>query len=735
MATTSEPTTNETPSPGKPKQLGRWIALGLVAGLLCGLLFGEYCAFLDTLGKAYVGLLQMTVLPYLVLALIAKMGRLNWQQARQLGLAIVVVLVVLWLIAVVLIVISSLVLPSIPGATFFSSDQARELAPNQSFLATFIPTNVFHSLSEEFVPGVVVFCLFFGVALIPIPGKEPFLNFLDLCTDAIGQINTFLVRLAPIGLFALTAAAAGTLRLDELSKLQAYLIVFALACLAAGLGILPLLVSSVTRIGYRDMLRAAQEPVLTAIATGKLFVVLPQIVEKCEQLLTQESESDRALDELGESTANVLVPLAYPFPHIGKILAFVFVSFAAWYVGRGLTTTETAAMASTGVVSSFASPLISIPYLLDQYRLPQDLLPLFILPGFLTTRLADVVGVLHLMALTLIVSCALQGRLYIRWRRIGIGIATLVVCLGIVGVSSRWYLATTTLDYTLDDRFMSLKVSSPCRDVVVYRSRDEVPQRQLTGDTTLQRVRDAKVLRVGYHPDHLPYSFFNRQGQLVGMDVELMHRLATSLDVRLEFVPFEIQTVVDQLESGEIDLAVGGLLMNPERLMHVEFTQPYQTVTIGIAVPDHQRNEFDSWDDPRMSADVRLGVAQSDLVAVAQRRLPRVEIVPIESMEDYFTGRCDNLDGVIIAAEEGAAWNVLYPAYTVVVPQPVTQRPIGMATRHDEGQWVRFLDRWLDFERLDGTFTALHEYWIQGGGTQEHAPRWCLLRDVLHWIP
>ena len=80
---------------------------------------------------------------------------------------------------------------------------------------------------------------------------------------------------------------------------------------------------------------------LTAIATGKLFVVLPQISQRAEQLLHVEGESDKAIED---STASILVPLAYPFPHIGKILTFLFVSFAAWYVGDDLGPVATAEM-------------------------------------------------------------------------------------------------------------------------------------------------------------------------------------------------------------------------------------------------------------------------------------------------------------------------------------------------------------------------------------------------------
>ncbi len=110
-----------------------------------------------------------------------------------------------------------------------------------------------------------------------------------------------------------------------------------------------------------------------------------------------------------------------------------------------LTPGQTASMAATGAVSSFASPLVTMPYLLDQYHLPQDLMALFILPGFITMRLGDVVGVMHLMALTLIVTRAMQRQLRIRWPRLVIATVGLLVCLVVAGAASRWYLASTTL--------------------------------------------------------------------------------------------------------------------------------------------------------------------------------------------------------------------------------------------------------------------------------------------------
>ncbi len=104
----------------------------------------------------------------------------------------------------------------------------------------------------------------------------------------------------------------------------------------------------------------------------------------------------------------------------------------------------------------------------------------------------------------------------------------------------------------------------------------------------------------------MPYCYLNRQQQLVGLDVELMHKLAARLQVRLEFVPYEYDSLDDQLEHGDIDLALGGLLMNPERSIRVGFTQPYATATAAVVLPDHRRGEFESWDDSDMPSDMKL---------------------------------------------------------------------------------------------------------------------------------
>ena len=82
----------------------------------------------------------------------------------------------------------------------------------------------------------------------------------------------------------------------------------------------------------------------------------------------------------------LLVPLAYPFPNAGKILSLLFIPFAAWFIGEPLALLDYPLLLSVGLVSFFGSPVAAIPFLLGVFRLPVDLLPLFLVAGIWCAR-------------------------------------------------------------------------------------------------------------------------------------------------------------------------------------------------------------------------------------------------------------------------------------------------------------------------------------------------------------
>ena len=70
------------------------VLIGLFLGVLAGIVFGEWAAHLKIIGDIFIGLLQMTVLPYIVVSLIVSLWRLSYQEvwllARKGGIFILV---------------------------------------------------------------------------------------------------------------------------------------------------------------------------------------------------------------------------------------------------------------------------------------------------------------------------------------------------------------------------------------------------------------------------------------------------------------------------------------------------------------------------------------------------------------------------------------------------------------------------------------------------------------------
>ena len=203
--------------------LSSQILLGLVLGAACGLFLGEYTARLSIIGEAFIGLLQMTVLPYIAIAIISNIGKLSPAVSKRFGGLACLFLFFSTIVTLTAIVLLPMCLPGRESASFFSSSTLAEPA-RIDFLQLFIPSNPFFSLANNIVPAVVLFCIAIGGAIMTIQKKNAILDQLDVLTTALARVNGALVKLMPIGVFAIVASISGTMHTEELTNLNAYVI-------------------------------------------------------------------------------------------------------------------------------------------------------------------------------------------------------------------------------------------------------------------------------------------------------------------------------------------------------------------------------------------------------------------------------------------------------------------------------------------------------------------------------
>jgi hypothetical protein len=139
----------------------------------------------------------------------------------------------------------------------------------------------------------------------------------------------------------------------------------------------------------------------------------------------------------------------------------------------------------------------------------------------------------------------------------------------------------------------------------------------------------------------------------------------------------------------------------------------------------------------RATPGLRVGVPDLPyLHQVVEREFPNVTIVPVPlaDPEGYFASRGGGLDALFLTAERGSFLTLLYPAYSVAVPHPLEMRmPLAYPVARRDVEMARFLGLWIDLKKKDGTIQSLYDHWILGKDAKAKAPRWSILRNVLHW--
>jgi len=762
----------------KPRlSLSSMIFLAMGLGLVTGLFFGEIVAFLEVVGDVWIKLLQMTVLPYVMLSLILGLGRLNYSQALLLSKKGGMMLLLLWGVTLTVVFLFPYTFPNWESSTFFSVAMA-ESRDEIDFLGLYIPANPFHALANNLVPAVVLFSIALGVALIGVDKKDSMLEGMSLIIDLLTRVANFVVRLTPIGVFAIMASASGTLSFSEFVRLEVYIYSYIALSLVMSLWVLPGLVTMLTPLSYRDVVGSTKDALVTAFATGSLFVVLPILMEKSKEMITRYAENREA----AESSVEVIVPASFNFPHAGKLFTLSFVLFAGWFSGYAVQVKDYPLLVGTGLASLFANVNLAVPFMLDIMRIPGDLYQLFITTGVINGRFATLLSAMFTLTLTLLGAFSMSGLLKVRWKKVLRYIVLTSLLLGITVVGIRIVLIKSIDNVYDKDKLIanmalmhdrvpekvhqksiqtsagqvnaapSLDALLPQSDTGDYKKANRLrllygyvdskvhrtqlaPESKTEIGSRLETILDRGVMRVCYNADDVPFSYFNSSGELVGLDIELVHILAHDMKVSLEMVPGTWKTVVEQLNNGECDMGTGQA-MTPEVALNGAFTQRIMDRTLAFLVKDYKRADFSTSEALHLLKSPRLGVADVPyFIELIQSWLPHAKLVNVNAPKEFVEHYGDKLDAYITTVEQAGAWSLLHPEYSVVIPVPdVIKVPAAFPIPHGEESLADFMNIWISMKEKDRTIQKSYDYWVLGKQFEKKQPRWSVIRDVLHWV-
>lgn len=328
----------------------------IVLGVVCGLYAPELARALSPIAYAYLNLLKMVVLPFLISAVIFSITSMvqdpqSVKYLGRIGFAVIIVSVV----GVALAGTLSLILQPgqiedpvsrielgkfINSQGAVSTDLELTLAPPAevdkqtgplTILLNLVPSNVFGSLAGGEAIQVLLFCLLFGLAMgrVPRQASLSLAQALDTVYRTCIILTNWFIWALPLATFALIADQTATMGPEPLKLMGGFLLVMGLSTLAFMTACVAI-ISVRSRRSPWAVFKAAQPLLMVVITTRSTVASIPWII----QLLVERLRFRKVVVEL-------LAPLQAALLRTGAIFLYVAgVIFIAQLYGRTLSVSD-----------------------------------------------------------------------------------------------------------------------------------------------------------------------------------------------------------------------------------------------------------------------------------------------------------------------------------------------------------------------------------------------------------
>jgi proton glutamate symport protein len=310
------------------------IFIGLALGILVGAVFygnPHVASYLQPIGDIFIRLIKMIVVPIVISSLIVGVAGVgDMKSLGKLGGKTLLYFEIITTIAIIVGLLAANVFQ--PGDGVDRSHLTKtdinsyvttaKTTESHSFIDTvvnIVPTNIIQSLANGDMLAIIFFSVMFGLGVAAIGEKGlPILNFFRGTADAMFHVTNQIMKLAPIGVFALigvTVSKFGITSLIPLGKLVLVvygsmiffiLVVFGLTAKIVGFNIFKLL-------------RYLKDELILGYTTASSETVLPKIMEKMEKL------------GCPKSITSFVIPTGYSFNLDGSTL---YQAIAALFIAQ-----------------------------------------------------------------------------------------------------------------------------------------------------------------------------------------------------------------------------------------------------------------------------------------------------------------------------------------------------------------------------------------------------------------
>jgi len=369
----------------KQSKLTIAIFTALFLGIITGWLFPDFAVRLHVLAEIFLRMVKMIIAPLLFATLVVGIaGHGDVKSLGRLGIKTIAYFEVVTTIALFIgLGFANLFKPGVGMGNITTAHtglnsivQSAATTHHNSFgelLLGLFPTSIFQSMAEGNLLQIVVFCIFFALAIVAVGEKaKPVVNLLNSVATIMFKFTEYVMYFAPIGIYGAIAYTIGS---NGLSILWNYgkIIISLYVALAAFVIFVLVAACKIVKISTRALIKAVQEPALLAFTTASSEAALPKAMKIMEDFGVPKSIVGFVMPtgytfNLDGSTLYLAMAVIFSTQLVGHPLTFeqqLVIMFALMLTSKGIAgVPRVALIVLAGTLTSFGIPILGVAILL-----------------------------------------------------------------------------------------------------------------------------------------------------------------------------------------------------------------------------------------------------------------------------------------------------------------------------------------------------------------------------------
>lgn len=278
----------------KSSKLTLFIFLALVLGVIFGWLDPAHASKMQPVADAFLKMVKMIIAPLIFATLVVGIaGHGDVKNLGKIGLKTIIYFEIITTFALVLgLVMANIFKPGVDFNIDLSNVSMAAVEKMQNvhidhslthMILDMIPTSVFKAMAEGNLLQIVVFAIFFALAICAVGQKaRPVLDFLHSTCEIMFKFTEYVMFFAPLGVFGAISATIGQNGIGILSSYAKLIVITYASLILFVIGVL-FIACKIINVPFRSLLVALKEPALLAFTTASSEAALPKAMDVMEK--------------------------------------------------------------------------------------------------------------------------------------------------------------------------------------------------------------------------------------------------------------------------------------------------------------------------------------------------------------------------------------------------------------------------------------------------------------------